>query len=201
MDINIQDKYYNKYIKYKTKYLELKEQSGGRNPEVYGKIQSDQNGGMAYTPAYCKKGLNFIPPRYKMCNIYYYNNINKGDVETYLKNNLVNEYKDDLKKKGISYDENTLENFNTYLKTKLDEAYKLYDKPDNTFKTLDEKVANQDKIPLIKKEVLKYIDDKLGNMAFKEHLKEILETYFNSAYNLAVEIRSTEQINRDKTNK
>lgn len=29
MDINIQDEHYNKYIKYKHKYLELKEQSGG----------------------------------------------------------------------------------------------------------------------------------------------------------------------------
>jgi hypothetical protein len=29
MDINIQDKHYNKYLKYKLKYLELKEQSGG----------------------------------------------------------------------------------------------------------------------------------------------------------------------------
>jgi hypothetical protein len=43
MDINIQDEHYKKYIKYKTKYLELKEQSGRglfRNPEVYEKIQS-----------------------------------------------------------------------------------------------------------------------------------------------------------------
>ena len=30
-NINIQDKYYNKYIKYKTKYLELKEQRGGED--------------------------------------------------------------------------------------------------------------------------------------------------------------------------
>jgi hypothetical protein len=29
MDINIQDKHYNKYLKYKLKYLELKKQSGG----------------------------------------------------------------------------------------------------------------------------------------------------------------------------
>jgi tetratricopeptide (TPR) repeat protein len=29
MDINIQDKHYNKYIKYKLKYFELKKQSGG----------------------------------------------------------------------------------------------------------------------------------------------------------------------------
>ena len=29
MDKNIQDKYYNKYLKYKTKYLELKELNNG----------------------------------------------------------------------------------------------------------------------------------------------------------------------------
>ncbi len=31
-----------------------------------------------------------------MCNIYYYNNTKTGDVEQYLKNNLINEYKEDF---------------------------------------------------------------------------------------------------------
>jgi hypothetical protein len=43
MDINIQDEYYNKYLKYKLKYLELKQSGGGlrgfnswKNTKLYG---------------------------------------------------------------------------------------------------------------------------------------------------------------------
>jgi hypothetical protein len=36
MNMNIQDIHYNKYIKYKTKYLELKELSGGKDENMYG---------------------------------------------------------------------------------------------------------------------------------------------------------------------
>jgi hypothetical protein len=34
MDINIQDKHYKKYLKYKFKYLELKQQSGGELKKI-----------------------------------------------------------------------------------------------------------------------------------------------------------------------
>jgi hypothetical protein len=179
MDINIQDKHYNKYLKYKLKYLELKQQSGG----------------MVYTPSYCEKGfLSLFSPRYKMCNIYYYNNTNTGDVEQYLKNNLINEYKEDLKKKKKPFNDTSLNTINTFLQSKFDKTLEIYNKPDGHFKTRTEKATNQNLIDPIKKEVLAKIDEELGNTAFKDDLKEILSTYFTSAFNLAANIRSVEHL-------
>jgi hypothetical protein len=204
MDINIQDKHYNKYIKYKTKYLELKEQSGRGlfgNPEVYEKIQSDQNGGMVYIPAYCKKWfLGFIPApaRYKMCNIYH-GSYGLGERETYIKNNLINEYIEDLKKKRVSYDENKLKELNKIINDKVSEVFNLYNIPDYTIEKSEQKLANQNKILAIKNDVLNEIDNNLGNMDFKEHLKEIISTYFTWAYLQAVDIRSKQYMISDES--
>ena len=44
ININIEDIYYKKYIKYKTKYLELKEQSGG----MFGFLKSKSKAPIAY---------------------------------------------------------------------------------------------------------------------------------------------------------
>ena len=53
INMNIQDKYYNKYIKYKTKYLELKELNGG--DKEYEIIRNKNNEGIINSyPKYLK---------------------------------------------------------------------------------------------------------------------------------------------------
>jgi hypothetical protein len=93
-----QDIYYDKYIKYKTKYLELKEQSGGRSDFT------DPLSG-ATIPWICKplsirnKFLNLFDsdsnPNPNLCKIY--NNRTFQDFHNNLKNNLITNLRLDLK--------------------------------------------------------------------------------------------------------
>jgi hypothetical protein len=96
MDINIQDKHYKKYIKYKTKYLELKKQSGG---SFYTKSVVDNT------------SIKLGEFRDQKTNDY--NKI--SNMENYFDNDLVK----DLKKFNKDYDHEKLTELNEKIKNQL----------------------------------------------------------------------------------
>jgi hypothetical protein len=127
MDIN-----YNKYIKYKLKYLELKQQSGGgASMSAKSKAEGPLMEMPSYRPPFCDK-IKVYGKRLNICNIFYngteYNLGYNIEKQNYLKANLINDLKKDLKDKNQPFDETVLNTFNINLNAKIDEAYALFSK-------------------------------------------------------------------------
>ena len=152
MDKNIQ-----KYIKYKTKYLELK-QSGG----MFNLFRSTSTS---------KSNLEIFNDKSKLAkddmkcsNLEYYFNINT-------KNNLI----DNLKSDNSNFDISKLNNFSNLITIATNNIQILFD---TTGRNLDNKTNSENLIKGYEKHIKDYINTHLNGIKNKEILIELLEKYF-----------------------
>jgi hypothetical protein len=171
--MNIDNQYYKKYLKYKIKYIELKELQGGKNKiNVYG--NEYENMKVFITSLNTKK---LVSVRYK---IY--------DIETYLLNTLLTE----LLKKNAGSEEafenifheicNTILNYREYfyLNDKNSSFVpKKKSKPTNFLDLISYlKEANINNIKISQQKINKYLDSLKKISKFK-NLRNIIKLYFD----------------------
>ncbi len=198
MDIDIQDVHYKKYLKYKLKYLELKQQSGGWWPYSYFfPNNTNQTNQTKQTLAYFKKKQIELEPKN-------YLDLRLLNATTPLIHNLIPNLINDLINEKSAFNKELLNNFVTLPNFTIIK-YDINDqnlKNNNilvNFTTNFYKIANiykykgsldrkdVDNINFFNNELTHYIDQNLINMEYKEELKEILTIYlknFEKLYNL-----------------
>jgi hypothetical protein len=176
MDINIQDEHYKKYIKYKTKYLELKEQSGGGGVITFFKSEEEKIYGEKID---IKKTLN----------IFKTHNTSLWDIEKYLTNIIFQElYKkyfdnNEEQKKNIIIELykiicNTINNYYEYFKNK--DISKKHTIEENNKNNLTQLIKHLDNIktPLLKQIVELYFT--MLNNHIKKDFKDIPVIIYNT---------------------
>jgi cysteinyl-tRNA synthetase len=140
MDINIQDKHYNKYLKYKLKYLELKKQSGGELDNILAKLAEFTS----------QKTNNYT----KISNMeYYFNNDLVKDLK------IFNKYDHDiLNKTGkIVINNTTWGNVIDPRKTKEKNLEKLNENIQIIFNFIDNNLKTIQKVDILKKLINEYL--------------------------------------------
>jgi hypothetical protein len=140
MDINIKDKHYNKYLKYKLKYLELKKQSGGELDNILAKLAEFTS----------QKTNNYT----KISNMeYYFNNDLVKDLK------IFNKYDHDiLNKTGkIVINNTTWGNVIDPRKTKEKNLEKLNENIQIIFNFIDNNLKTIQKVDILKKLINEYL--------------------------------------------
>jgi hypothetical protein len=192
-DININDTYYNKYLKYKLKYLKLKhkqELEGGVNFSSSFSSSSSSSNLTQQTLSYFEKKIKELEP--------------KSHLDTRLVRaispkiyELIPNLKKDLTNKNSTFNQELLNNFVTLpiftiiIFDKIDEDTKNkkilvnftynFNKIENLYKynpSLNKE--DNENIIFFKNELTTYIDLYLKNMEYKEELKTILTIYLDS---------------------
>lgn len=157
-NINIEDIYYKKYIKYKTKYLELKEQSGGVWKNCNDKHKINNIGGIINT----KNNLFFAYNKTSQLNSEHYIIFER----TY--NELINILKPlIISNSSLLTGNSTKRKIYTEIKDKLDESYKLY----SSFKTSYEYNKEELDTEIKLNNILKIFTNKSSNL--KNEIKNI----------------------------
>ena len=150
MDKNIQ-----KYIKYKTKYLELK-QSGG----MFNLFRSTST-------STSKSNLEIFNDKSKLAK----DDMKCGNLEYYFNINTKNNLIDNLKSDNSNFDISKLNNFSNLITIATNNIQILFD---TTGRNLDNKTNNENLI----KDYEKHINTHLNDIKNKEILIELLEKYF-----------------------
>jgi hypothetical protein len=191
MDINIQDKNYKKYLKYKLKYLELKQSGGGVQRKLFS-IFGNKN-----IPKFCQKIMFAL----NICKIYNKRSIFETPklLEKELKDNLINYLKSDLNKSKSNFDQTKLDNFNTILKDNIEKTLGLYynfNKNDMNHRnniSNETKKKNLSTILQINKTMKEEINNHLNGMLYKDELSIMINEYFTAAHAYLEQVVSTEE--------
>ena len=172
MNINNQDIYYDKYIKYKNKYLELKELKELKELNGGGDY-TDPNGSGVTIPWFCKPYSKYNPQNWfksypNFCKIYN-NNTTFQLFHDNLKNNLIKNLRLDFETKKNIVDEKKFTNLSLLLNNNETSPYTIL----NNLNTI---LNNQQNFNI-------FINTELVGMLYQYEISKIINLYFYDAYN------------------
>jgi hypothetical protein len=167
MDINIEDVNYKKYIKYKKKYLELKQTGGGFNVSNKSKLQIYKNeyDKIVVSPNNTDKNVTTDSLKRDSIERYFHIHNNKN-------NSLIN----DLKNDNSNFEFNNFSNLITIAKNNIEILFDTTG-PDR----MGQKKISKDIIVGYHDHIKSYINTHLNRIQNKEILIELLKIYFDSA--------------------